>query len=272
MKTIKSFYFITFILLALALPAFGQTNAEIEQELVVHIKNIQKWSNYGSDSGKEPLAEENELFKKKLLDYTKNASTLNYQFSELKKYLSGLTTSEDGKLRIYSWDTETGGTLHFFDNVFQYQGNDGKVYSKSNIWDEADAGATGDNRDTGAFVTDIFDIDTKNGKVYLADFTAVFSTALGYEFIDLFRIEGNSLNDKIKLIKTKSGLTNSLGFEYSFGSVKDSKEPINLILYDKKTKTIKIPVVIKDKKFSDGRVTDKFINYKFDGTYFLKQK
>ncbi len=272
MKTIKSSYVITFILLVLAFSAFGQTNAEIEQELVGHIKNIQKWSNYGSEFNEELLAKENELFKKKLLDYTKNASTLNYQFSELKKYLSGLTKSEDRKLRIYSWDTEVGGTLHFFDNVFQFQGNDGKVYSKSNIWEEADAGSTGDNRDAGAFVTDIFDIDTKNGKVYLANFTSVLSTALGYESINLFGIEGNSLNDKIKLIKTKSGLTNSLGFEYNFGSVMDTKEPINLIFYDKETKTIKIPVVIKDKEFRDGRVTDKFINYKFDGTYFLKQK
>lgn len=271
MKTIKSFYVITFILLALALPAFGQTNAEIEQELVEHIKNIQKWSNYGSEFNEDLLAKENDIFKKKLLEYTKIDSTHNYKFSELDKYLY-LTTSEDGKLRIYSWDTEVGGTMHFFDNVYQFQGKDGKVYSKSNNWEEADAGSPTDNRDAGAFVSNIFNVDTKNGKVYLAHFTSVLSSALGYDSINLFGIEGNSLNDKIKLIKTKSSLTNSLGFEYNFGSVMDKKEPINLIFYDKETKTIKIPVVIKDKKFKDGRVTDKFIKYKFDGTYFLKQK
>jgi len=271
MKPIKLFYFIAFILSASALPAFGQTNAEIEQELIGHIKNIQKWSNYGSDFNEDLLAKENDIFKKKILDYTKIASTLNYQFSELNKYLH-LTTSEDGKLRIYSWDKQVGGTLHFFDNVYQFQGNDGNVYSKSNTWD--DAGGSADNMDAGAFVSDIVDVNIKKEKVYLARFTSVLSSALCYESINLFGIEGNSLNDQIKLIKTKSGLTNSLGFEYDFGSVMDKKErPIKLILYDKETKTIKIPVVIEDKKFPNGgKVTNRFINYKFDGTYFLKQK
>ena len=264
MKTIKSSCFITFFLLALTFSAFGQTNTEIEQELIGHIKNIQKWSNYGSDFNEDLLAKENELFKKKLLETTKINSTLNYQFSELNKYLH-LTTSEDGKLRIYSWDTEVGGTMHFFANVYQFQDKDGNVYSNSKTWQEGDSGA---------FVSDIVDVDTKNGKIYLARFTSVLSGALCYESINLFEIEGNALNDQIKLIKTKSGVTNSLGFEYDFGSVMDRKErPIKLIVYDKETKTIKIPVVIKDQNFNNGgRVTDKFINYKFDSTYFVKQK
>ena len=263
MKTIKSFYFITFVFLAFAFPAFGQTNAEIEQELVGHIKAIQKWSNYGSDSNEELLSKENDIFKEQLLKYTKIASTLKYKFSELDKFLY-LSTSEDGKFRIYSWDTEDGGTMHNFETVYQFQGKDGKVYSKSSDLEEGDSGA---------FVSDIFDIDTRKGKVYLARFSSILSNVDAYQSINLFKIEGNSLNDKVKLIKTKSGLTNSLGFEYDFFSVVDREErPIKLILYDKKTKTIKIPVVIVDKDFRNGRVTDKFINYKLDGTYFLKQK
>jgi hypothetical protein len=263
MKTILSFYLITFISLSSAFPASGQTNAEIEQELVGHIKNIQKWSTYGNDYNEALLLKENAIFKEKLLKYTKMASTLKYQFSELDKYLY-LATSEDGKFRIYSWDTEGGGTMHFFENVYQFQGKDGKVYSKSSNLKEGDAGA---------FVSDIFDVDTSNGKVYLARFSSIFSNSDAYQSINLFKIEGNSLNDKIKLIKTKSGLTNKLGFEYDFFSVVDREErPIKLILYDKATKTIKIPVVIVDKDFRSGKVTGKFINYKFDGAYFLKQK
>ena len=263
MKTGKSFYFITFIFLSFAFSAFGKTDAEIEQELVGHIKNIQKWSSYGSDSNEALLSKENDIFKEKLLNYTKIASTLEYKFSELKKYLY-LATSEDGKFRIYSWDTEGGGTMHFFENVYQFQGKDGKVYSKSSDLPEGDAGA---------FVSVIFDLDTRNGQVYLARFSSILSNSGAYQSINLFKIEDNSLNDKIKLIKTKSGLTNKIGFEYDFFSVVDREErPIKLILYDKETKTIKIPVVIVDKDFSNGRVTDKFINYKFDGTYFLKQK
>lgn len=263
MKSRKSFCSIALVFLAVAFSAFGQTNTEIEQELVGHIKNIQKWSTYGNDYNEALLSKENAIFKEQLLKYTKMASTLKYKFSELDKYLY-LATSEDGKFRIYSWDTENGGTMHNFETVYQFQGKDSKVYSKSSDLKEDDAGA---------FVSDIFDVDTSNGKVYLARFSSILSNSDAYQSINLFKIEGNSLNDKIKLIKTKSGLTNSLGFEYDFFSVVDREErPIKLVLYDKESKTIKIPVVIKDKDFRNGKVTGKFIKYQFDGTYFLKQK
>lgn len=260
---IKSLYVITFIFLTLAFSAFGQSNTEIEQELVGHIQNIQKWSNYTDDYNGDLLAKENELFKKKFVGYTKIASTLKHQFNELEKYLY-LNTSEDGKLRIYSWDTESGGTMHFFCTIYQFQGKDGKVYSEVTEYEEGDPGM---------FVSDIFDFDTNNGKVYLIRFTSVLSSVLSNESIDIFEIVDNSLNQK-KLIKTKSGLTSSIGFEYDFFSVIDRKEnPRKLIHFEKENKTIKIPVVIEDKNFlNGGKVTDRFINYKFDGTYFLKQK
>jgi len=213
MKTGKSFYFIALVLLSFALTAFGKTDAEIEQELIGHIKNIQKWSSNGSDSNDEKPSKENDIFKEKLLNYTKIASTLEFKFSELHKYLY-LATSEDGKFRIYSWDTEGGGSMHFFENVYQFQGKDGKVYSKGNDLPEGDAGA---------FVSDIFDVDTGNGKVYLARFSSILSNKDAYQSINLFKIEDNSLNDKIKLIKTKSGLTNKIGFEYDFFSVVDKR-------------------------------------------------
>jgi hypothetical protein len=73
------------------------------------------------------------------------------------------------------------------------------------------------------------------------------------------------------LIKTASGLTDSLGFSYNFFSVVERRErPVKLISFDKKTNTLKIPVVIEDKEFSNGRVTNRFISYRFNGTYFVK--
>lgn len=255
---------ITLIYLALAFPAFGQTDIEIEQELAGHIQNIQKWSAYTDGYDEDLLAKENDIFKKKLLNYTKVASTLKYQFDELKKYLH-LNTSEDGKLRIYSWDTESGGTMHFFSTVYQFQGTDNRVYSESIEYEEGDPGA---------FASDIFDIDSKNGKVYLVRKTSILGSGLNHESIDLIKIEHNSLNYNNKLIKTKSGLTSSIGLDYDFSSIINRKErPIKLILFDKQTKTIKIPVVLEDKNFPNGgRVTDRFINYRFDSTYFVKQK
>jgi len=266
MKRVFEYSFIVPILFAFSLSIFGQGNEKIERELLVHIKNIEQWSSYTNRGGEDlsgKLDEENKIFEQKLLKYAKLPSTLKYKFGELSKFLS-ISTSEDGKFRIYSWDTQSGGTMHFYKNVYQYQSENGKVFSKSENLPETDPSG---------FVSDIFHIKTKSGKVYLARFSSVLGNSLSYQMVQLFNIEGKSLNDKIKLIKTKSGLQNSIGFEYNFFSVVDRKErPIKLILYDKAAKSIKIPVVIQKTPNDYGTVTNKFIVYKFNGKYFVKTK
>ena len=51
---------------------------------------------------------------------------------------------------------------------------------------------------------------------YLAINHAVLSTRESYQTVKVFSIEKNQLNDKVKLIKTKSGLQNELGFDFDF--------------------------------------------------------
>jgi len=79
------------------------------------------------------------------------------------------------------------------------------------------------------------------------------------------------LDQRVRLIKTKAGMQNRIGFEYGFFSVANRKErPIKLIRFDERTKTLMIPVVIADKATDGpGRVTNRFINYRFNGTYFV---
>lgn len=253
---------IALFLLIFSVFSFAQTPQKIEQELVAGIKEVKNYSTYGGNYDEDKLAKANEEFLKKMLEYTKDSSTLSYKFSVLKDHLY-IATSEDGKFRLYSWDTEDGGTMHSFARVYQYLGSDGKVYSKTEEKTE--------DGDMGSFVYDVFGVDTKEGKVYIVCSTFIGSTNDHYQSADLYKVEDTDLIDKVKLIKTKSGLTNSLSFEYNFFSVFQRKErPIKLISYDKKTKTIKIPVVIEDKEFPNGRVTNKFISYTFDGTYFVK--
>jgi hypothetical protein len=261
MKIIISFIF---LLLFSALPALAQANAQIEKELIASIKEIEKHSSYGTGYDEEKLTETNDAFEKKLLKYTKAASTLTYKFSALGQRMH-IATSDDGKFRIYSWDMENGGTMHDYARVYQYKGADGKVYSKGESETEEEEGGAG------SFVTDVFTLGTKAGAVYIVCSTSIGSTMDHYQSADLFKIDGAAMDDKVKLIKTKSGLTSTLGFEYNFFSVVDRKErPVRLISFDKKTSTLKIPVVIEDKEFPLGKVTSRTINYKFDGTYFVK--
>ncbi len=262
MKLLIKYNFVL-LMFIFSVSAFGQTPDKIEKELVGLYGKINANSQYSGNNDSDLLGKANEDFKRKILQYTKTVSTLKYKFGELQKDIS-IATSEDGRFRVYSWDRMDGGTMHFFETVYQFQGADGKVYSTIREMNEGDSGS---------FVTEIFTVDSKSGAVYLACSTSIGSTQDIYQNLRLFKINGNTLNDSVKLIKTKSGLTNSVGFGYNFFSVVNHPErPIKLIFFDKNTATFKIPVVINDQKFPNGRVTDRFINYKFDGTNFVNIK
>ena len=263
MKRLIGYNFALLIIVGLSVSAFGQTPEIIEKELIGLYGKINDNSAYSGDSDSDLLEKANEDFKRKILQHTKSAPTLKYKFTELEKEIS-IVTSEDGRLRVYSWDRLDGGTMHFYETVYQYQGADGKVYSNSRNLEEGDSDS---------FVNDVFTVDSKSGKIYLVCTTSIGSTQDSFQNLRLFKVTGNALNDAVKLIKTNSGLTDSIGFGYNFFSVVERPErPIKLFTFDKKTNTFKFPVVIGDAKFPNGRVTGKFISYKFNGTNFVKVK
>jgi hypothetical protein len=264
MKSFLKINFGTLVLLVLSLNVFAQSSQQIENELVNAIKEVQKYSTYGGNYDEDRLSKANDLFEEKLVKYTKNAAVLKYNFPKLGDLII-IATSEDGRFRVYSWDLETGGTMHDYSRVYQYQADDGKVYSRT------DKKASVEDGGAGSFVYSIFPVNVKSGVVYVVCTTFIGSTSDHYGAADLYKIEGSSLIDKVKLFKTKQGLTDSIGFEYDFFSVVNRKErPLKLIQFDKTTQTIKIPIVIQDAKTPQGRVTNKFINYKYDGNYFVR--
>jgi hypothetical protein len=174
-----------------------------------------------------------------------------------------IATSKDGRVRIYSWDMLDGGTMHDFDCVYQFQGSSGKVFT----WTQPET-AEGD---PGSFYTDVFQLDATDGAIYLPVSTFVGTTSLAGQSISVVRIDGDKLVPDAKLIKTGSGLNNSISFSYDFFSVVDRPDrPIKLFTWDAAKQSFRFPIVIEDKKTPQGRVTDKFITYKFDGKYFVK--
>jgi hypothetical protein len=249
-------------IIAVSFNVLAQTPQKIEQELSRAIREVQKYSAYGSNYDGDKLDKANELFEKTLLKYTKNAATLKYNFPKLGNSII-IATSADGKFRTYSWDTESGGTMHNYSVVFQYQGADGKVYSRTD--------KPKDESEFGSFIYSIFSVSGKSGKIYALCSTFIGSTSDHYGSVGLYKIKGNELIDKVNLFKTAKGLTDSISFEYNFFSVVERPErPLKLIAFDEKTSTIKIPVIIKNDENEYGTVTDKFINYRFNGMHFVK--
>ena len=257
MKRIKFVF-----LLLLTTSGLGQSAKEVENRLLGHLSHLEKYSNYGGTSDYEQLEKINGLLKAALKRLGRSPATLAYSFPRLKEKMF-VSTSKDRKFRVYSWDEETGGTMHDFDSVFQFKGSNGKIYT----WSQA----ASDGYDIGGFYHDVFQVSDRSGPVYLLVSTVIGSTSLAGQSISAFRVDGRSLDRSVKIIRTASGVTDSISFEYDFFTVVDRPErPIKLFKFDPLRMTFSFPVVIEDAKTPQGRVTDKMINYRFDGKYFVK--
>ena len=120
----KSILTISFLLCSIA--SFSQDIKTISQNLNKAFSKISYWKSYHTDDNKinieDSLSTANDNFEKLLLKYTStNAQTLYFKFKSLVDSGLIIAASEDSLFRIYSWDTETGGTMHFFRNVYQYK-------------------------------------------------------------------------------------------------------------------------------------------------------
>lgn len=206
----------------------------------------------------DSLEIENITFRNKMGKYTSlYPLTLTYQFDSLRHENIFIVSSEDKLFRIYSWDTWLGGTMSYFENVFQYK-IENKVYSKVHF-DSTEYG-----EGYAPFYSQIFTLNANQKTYYLAVNNGIYSTKDVSQSIKIFTIENHSLNDTVKLIKAKSGLVNSIDIYFDFFSVVDRPErPLRLITYDNENKIIYIPRV-----YENGKVSDSFILFKFTGEYF----
>lgn len=227
-----------------------------EQELVGMYQKLSA-SRYGeSDS----LTYYNNLFSKELVSLvSRGYNTINYPFKILtEEHICTITTSKDGAFRIYSWDTQTGGTMHFFNAIYQYKRWD-QVFTN---WCNLDEG------DPGAFYSEIFTLKVKKKTYYLGIANGIYSTKDVGQSIQAFELTNTGVNDSILLMKTPDGLKNSLDLSYDFFSVVDRPErPVAVIRYDEKKKIISISMTNEKGEIVPGNTF-----YRFNGRYFEEIK
>lgn len=260
MKAIRLIFLIPF--LSCNLFAQNITPKVIEDDLVKSFKKIEYWNDkYWNDKREsdttgnalDSLGDAGNIFTDKLIHYTeKYPFTIDEKFNQLSKCL-GIESSADGLFRIYTWDTQMGGTKHDFENIIQYRsGPNTHVISYG-------------PEDQSSLACDkLYTLQVGNKKYYLVTNYGVLHLQERSGGISVFAIENGMLNDKVKLIKTKSGLTNKLYFSYYLVDDGDNDAGIN---YDPNSKTITFPLISEN-----GRVTGKDITYKFTGQYFEKVK
>lgn len=234
--------------------ALAQTTDILSQEIRV-VKLYSKLYSFGRADA-DSISFYSDKFEKEFTSIVKNnPASLSYPFKRLvDSNFCDVKTSNDGNFRIYSWDTWTGGTMHFFRAIYQWKAK-GEVFMKVPKHEELDAGS---------FCSKIFTVNINDKPYYLTITNGIFSTKDAMQSISTFNIEGDKLIDTVKIFKTRTKKLNSIDVRFDFFSVADRPErPLELITYDDKRKIIYIPVVD-----DQGQVTKTNILYQLKNNYF----
>lgn len=199
-----------------------------------------------------------------LLNYLKKNSTNSQMMrASLKDACeNGLSvfTSDDKKVKCYSWDTLTGGSMHFFYSLISYDaGNSSfklKVLNPNDKETEEDPGSCFEGLDT---------IKTKDGKtVYLIRDLFVGSGMIHGRTITAYVLANGKLVE-YPFFQTSKKILKSINF--GFGAYSDAAEFV--LTADKKT--LKVPL-IKPTPDETGEATGKYLSYAFDGSRFVFKK
>lgn len=231
----------------------NKTDAEIARRL----KRI---SSLAANPSGDPKALE--TANSELLSYMRkvctNKALLTDSLKQAKNNGLMLAGSSDGKLRYFTWDTMTGGTMHFYDSLVAYQGGNQTFCKELNNVSSADEG------NPGVCYTQVDSIADKSGKtVYLVRSQGIYSGRDHSLSIDSMSINGNELKP-VPFFFTKTKRLSSIGYSVSSSDYDPSKELIQLT---DQNRTLKIPVVT-----TDGQATGRFLKYRFDGNKFVFQE
>jgi hypothetical protein len=233
----------------------AQKQKKIKDDLLQSFREIDCWNaQKPTDSTGEvydSLARANENFGKKLKFYAEK-----YPFTMSEKFpFEGLSCiSSDGLLKIYSWDTYIGGAQHTFESVIQYKTGERTI-------------ALVDTSRGGCNYDKLYMLMVGNKTYYLATYYGIFSLYTRGEGIRIFAIENGRLTDKVKLFKTKSGLTDKLYYSYDQHLANSDVMSEITLEYDPRTETITFPIVAENMW-----ITDNYVTYKFTGQYFERVK
>ena len=241
--------------------SFAQTSKEIEADLVKSLDEIQKYnySNFSTPekSDLDSLDDENERFEKKIVYYAEKSPA---NISPALKDIGGLC-SNDGLLDIVSWDSFSGGTQHQFQSVVLYRSKTTESFQLDTLSEKELNIEYTNNYDS------LYTLTIGNKNYYIVTFYQILDLHGRGEGVRIFSIDNGKLNGKAKIIKTKSGLTHKLYYEYDQTETNADIMSYVTIQYDPKEKTITFPVINEK-----GRQTDNYITYKFTGQYFEKVK
>lgn len=246
----------------LAAPVCAQSCAEVDGKLAAYYQEMIDNGSYSGDGSAEAMVRRDKAsaaFQAALSAYLQEESSWQCDFMQTvgKDGMVIINGSSDGKLSTYSWDELDGGTMHNHTTLVQWRAPSGAIRVKKLSSGEA-----------APYVSDLI-VDTfgRHGKGYIMINYGIGSNRAHSRDLVIYRLGEHDLQP-LDIIRT-SKLTNRLGYGFDTTTVQDMRHTV--ILYDARSKTISLPVVVDDGE-GFGTVKKARIRYRFNGRYFVKTK
>ena len=242
----------------------AQSVADIEKDMVTKFETARSFVRRGNGYDYDKFVKANSEFETALIQYCQNPATLTSGFPDLSDEIE-IVTSADSRFRIYSWDLGYGGTMRHHASVIQYQGASGKTYG----WQPAKSPDSG----VGGLYRSVFEIPTDDGTIYLAESEMILSRSDRFRDLRVFEVAGDAIRPDLKLIRTPHGLENEISLEYNYFAVQhDDEGNAKIFYFDPAKWSFRYKEASTRRSSKGSGVSEKFIVYRFDGKYFVRQK
>ena len=238
--------------------SINQHLEEYEKREIAFIEGIENYDNL------DLREKANDDFAKWLF---KDTCTFHYNFpiATDSTDIVNIAESDDGNVRIYSWDTQLGGTMVCWDNVIQFRSNGKLETYDGSIW-SIDESQEKNEMDFGCWTKAIYTFKRNDGQtIYVTESYFRVSSSYGYSTLDAFCIS----NGKLQTIENAFVIPDEsfhIGTEYSIPSwyfLTDGKGWDWIYSLDRNTQTFYVPVV------DDIILLDQYDLYKFNGFKFV---
>lgn len=163
-----------------------------------------------------------------------------------------MATSTDNNLKVYSWDNNLGGTMRFYNQIYQFSAN-GTIIAKEHLA----------SNDPQAFLSKIYTVqNSAKEPIYLIISNSVLSSKYSVQHINAYKINSENI-EPAAVFKTKTDTLEHIHVEFDFFSVVDRPErPVELITLE--NNMLKIALVDEQQN-----VTNKNLIYEWNGDLFV---
>ncbi len=242
--------------------ASAQSIYDIDMKLSVLLQKVNYWDEFDyhdpTSTTKDSLDKANDdLYQYLLRICVRAPATLKEELPKAMRNKMTMVSSQDKKLKLYSWDSRMGGSNHYYENIAQYQTPDGvrAVDMRDSM-----------TQDRGSDFEGIATIYSWSGKaIYLVRDYRILSARSRQERIRAFVLTDGRLK-QLPLFKIRSERTHEISIIYD--QIKTSRRfPLKYmpeIHLSLDRQRLYVPSVA-----NDDEMTGRYYVYEFDGEQFV---